>query len=99
MTITAIFLSGLLGFFVSGLATYLGQRFSKKVTIAHWIVNLLLGSLGSVSATQLFSGSYGATFGPMFAGVSPIPSIAGALVLAGIGTWCIHFYRLKHQKG
>lgn len=85
MTTLAIILSGLLGFIVAGLATYLASLFSKKVGVAYWIVNLLLGILGSIAATQLLSGGYG----PMLFGVSLIPSIAGALVLAGVGTWCI----------
>ena len=91
MTTTAIILSGLLGLIVAGLATYIGQLISKKVTTSYWIVNLILGILGSVAATQLLPGA----FGPMLAGVSLIPSIIGSLVLAGVGTWTINFLKKK----
>lgn len=86
MTTSTIILAGILGLILAGLATYIGQVISKKVKVAHWIVNLILGILGSVAATQLLPNAYG----PMVAGVSLVPSIVGALVLAGVGTWCVN---------
>ena len=91
MTTTAIILSGLLGLIVAGLATYIGNLISQKVTITHWIINLILGILGSIASTQLLPGA----FGPIVAGVSLIPSIVGSLVLAGVGTWTINFLKKK----
>lgn len=86
MTTSTIILAGILGLIIAGVATYIGQVLSKKVKVAHWVVNLLLGILGSIAATQLLPGAYG----PMLAGVSLVPSIVGSLMLAGIGTWCIN---------
>lgn len=74
------------GLIIAGIATYIGQVISKKVTGLHWIINLVLGALGAVAANQLLPGAYG----PVLAGFSIIPMLAGSLVLAGIGTWCVN---------
>lgn len=81
MTITI--LSILFGLIISGLATYLAQPIIKKMTIWHWAVNLFLGALGAVAANQLLPGAYG----PVIAGLSLVPILAGSLVLTAIGSW------------
>lgn len=86
-TITAI----IFGLIVSGLATYLGAVVTKKVTLVHWGVNLVLGALGSVAANQLLPGAYG----PVIANLSIVPMLAGSLVLAGVGSWTIHKFSQK----
>ena len=85
------FVAIIFGLIVSGLATYLGAVATKKVTILHWGVNLVLGALGAVAANQLLPGAYG----PVIANLSIVPMLAGSLVLAGIGSWSLNKFSKK----
>lgn len=80
------FLAILFGVVVAGVATYIGSITTKKVKVAHWVVNIILGALGAVAANQLLAGVYG----PVILNLSVVPMLAGSLVLAGIGTWCVN---------
>lgn len=74
------------GLIVAAAATFIGSFLTKKVTIAHWIVNLVFGALGAVAANQLLPGAYG----PVVFDLSIIPMTAGCVVLAGVGSWVVN---------
>ncbi|MCO4485292.1 hypothetical protein Si130_01997 [Streptococcus infantarius subsp. infantarius] len=49
----SIILSGFFGLFMSSAITFAASKLSDKVTLAHWIVNPLLGVLGAIAANYL----------------------------------------------
>ncbi len=87
------FITIIFGLLIAGIATALVQCLTKKVTIAHWVINLVLGALGATAAYQLLPGAYG----PVIAGFTIVPMAIGALVLAGIGSWTMNKI-LKNQR-
>lgn len=54
----SIVLSGLFGLIMSSAITFAASKLSDKVTLAHWIVDPLLGVLGAIAANYLLGGQY-----------------------------------------
>lgn len=54
---------------------------SKRKSAVLWGINIVLGALGAVAANQLL------VWGPFVLGLSIIPTIVGAVVLAMVGTY------------
>ena len=88
----SIVLSGLFGLIMSSVITFAASKLSKKVSLAHWIVNLLLGVLGAIAANYLLGGQYG----PVIFGQTILPMLAGSIVLPGVGSWIVS--RLQTKK-
>ena len=88
----SIILSGFFGLFISVAITFIASKLSKKVSSAHWIVNLLLGVLGAIAANYLLGGQYG----PVIFGQTILPMLAGSIVLPGVGSWIVS--RLQTKK-
>lgn len=87
----SIILSGFFGLFISVAITFIASKLSKKVSLAHWIVNLLLGVLGAIAANYLL----GSQYGPVIFGQTILPMLAGSIVLPGVGSWTINFINKK----
>ena len=87
----SIVLSGLFGLIMSSAITFAASKLSDKVTLAHWIVNPLLGVLGAIAANYLLGGQYG----PVIWGQTILPMLAGSIVLPGVGSCTINFVNKK----
>ena len=76
-----IILGIIIGLIVSGIWTFIIEYLSKDRNLILWGINIVLGALVAVAANQLV------VYGPMILGISIVPSIVGALVLAMIATY------------
>ena len=81
----------LFGHAVSMLVTFTAYKLKFRVTLAHWIVNLVLGAIGAVAANELLFKQ----FGPVIFGQTILPMLAGSIVLPGVGSWTINFINKK----
>ena len=82
----------LFGHAVSMLVTFTAYKLKFRVTIAHWIVNWVLGAIGAVAANHLLFRQYG----PVIFGQTILPMLAGSIVLPGVGSWIVS--RLQTKK-
>lgn len=76
----------LFGHAVSMLVTFTAYKLKFRVTLAHWIVNWVLGAIGAVAANHLLFKQ----FGPVIFGQTILPMLAGSIVLTGVGSWTIN---------
>ena len=60
----------LFGHAVSMLVTFTAYKLKFRVTLAHWIVNLVLGAIGAVAANELLFKQ----FGPVIFGQTILPN-------------------------
>lgn len=78
---TATIIAIIVGIIFGGLWTLLVTAVTKKKSWVLQIINSLFGALGAVSANQLL------VYGPSILGISIVPAITGAVVLAFVVTY------------
>lgn len=80
-----LLISLLFGFAIAGLVTYLAQTFGYETTKLHWMLNLLLGGLGALTASQLLTETYSRSSLPL----SILAMVLGSMFLTVVSSWTI----------